>query len=203
MAQAGKTGTTTNNRDSLFAGYTPYYTSVVWGGNDDNSIQNGSQCTYARNIWRESMKRIHADLEYKDFDMPTSISTATVCKESGLLPLVGSCEACQKGNATYTEYFANGTVPTATCDHHVTLEICSATGKIANANCPASGIVKKVFIIGADPATADGPYIATEAFLSTICTHQATNATDAEKQNEEEEDSDDASFIKDLLNIGN
>ena len=177
MDQAGKTGTTTNNRDSLFAGYTPYYTCVVWGGNDDNSIQNSSECTYARNIWRESMKRIHANLEYKEFEMPTTITTATVCKDSGLVPLAETCEYCLKGNSVYEECFAIGTVPTATCDHHVALDICSTTGMIANANCPESGIVRKVFIIGADPTTWDAPYIATEEFLATICTHQATNTT--------------------------
>ena len=185
MDQAGKTGTTTGNRDSLFAGYTPYYTCVVWGGNDDNSLQNGSNCTYARNIWRETMKRIHADLEYKEFEMPTSITTATVCKDSGLVPLAETCEFCQKGNAVYTEYFANGTVPTATCDHHVALDICSVTGMIANANCPESSIVKKVFIIGADPTTQDAPYIATEQFLSTICTHQPVDTPDDEPNSEE------------------
>lgn len=193
MDQAGKTGTTTNNRDSLFAGYTPYYTCVVWGGNDDNSIQVGSECTYARNIWREAMKRIHADLEYKSFEMPTSITTATVCKDSGLIPLAETCEFCQKGSAVYTEYFANGTVPTATCDHHVALDICSETGMIANANCPTSGIVKKVFIIGADPTTMDAPYIATEEFLATICTHQSTtNVTepDSEATESDTEESD-------------
>lgn len=42
MAQAGKSGTTTLNRDALFAGFTPYYTCVVWGGYDDNSIQSAT-----------------------------------------------------------------------------------------------------------------------------------------------------------------
>ena len=189
MAQAGKTGTTTSNRDSLFAGYTPYYTCVVWGGNDDNSIQIGDQCTYARNIWRESMKRIHSGLEKKEFEMPSSITSATVCRESGLVPLAETCEFCQKGNAVYTEYFANGTVPTKTCDHHVALDICSETGMIANANCPESSIIKKVFIIGADPTTLDAPYIATEEFLSTICTHQASETPeepDVEGDSEQE-----------------
>lgn len=187
MAQAGKTGTTTSNRDSLFAGYTPYYTAVVWGGNDDNSIQKGSECVYSRNIWRESMKRIHADLEYKDFEMPSTITKAAVCRDSGLLPLVETCEFCQKGSAVYEEYFANGTIPTATCDHHVALDICSETGKIANANCPESGIVKKVFIVGADPNTMDGAYIATEEFLATICTHQAPEEPESEEPESESE----------------
>ena len=51
MAQAGKTGTTTKNRDALFAGYTPYYTCVVWGGFDDNAPQSSGQTSYPRRIW--------------------------------------------------------------------------------------------------------------------------------------------------------
>ena len=174
MPQAGKTGTTTSNRDSLFAGYTPYYTCVVWGGNDDNSVQVGSQCTYARNIWRETMKRIHADLEYKNFTKPSGITSASVCKESGKVPVSGVCDLCQKGNAIISEYFATGTVPSSSepCDHHVQLNICSETGLIANENCPIEQVVQKTFIIGGDPETSDKAYIATEEFLATICTHQ-------------------------------
>ena len=192
MAQAGKTGTTTSNRDSLFAGYTPYYTCVVWGGNDDNSIQIFENCTYARNIWREAMKRIHSGLEFKDFEKPKSITTAAVCRESGLVPLAGTCELCQKGNAIYEEHFVNGTVPTGTCDHHVTLDICSETGMIANANCPTTSIIQKIFIVGGDPTTVDAPYIATEEFLSTICTHQAPEEPDEPEteDTESEEDSE-------------
>ena len=171
MDQAGKTGTTTNNRDSLFAGYTPYYTCVVWGGNDDNSIQNSGECTYARNIWRESMRRIHEGLEYKEFKMPTSITSLNVCKDSGLLPADETCQFCQKGSAVYEEYFIIGQTPTTQCTHHVALDICSASGMIANANCTHT--VKKVFIVGCDPTTLDSKYIATEQFLATICTQHA------------------------------
>ena len=63
MAQAGKSGTTTLNRDALFAGFTPYYTCVVWGGYDDNSIQSATG--YPKNLWKAVMKRIHADLRQK------------------------------------------------------------------------------------------------------------------------------------------
>lgn len=66
MAQAGKSGTTTLNRDALFAGFTPYYTCVVWGGYDDNSIQSATG--YPKNLWKAVMKRIHADLKAKDFE---------------------------------------------------------------------------------------------------------------------------------------
>ena len=36
MPVAGKTGTTSDNKDLWFCGYTPYYTCAVWGGCDDN-----------------------------------------------------------------------------------------------------------------------------------------------------------------------
>lgn len=184
MDQAGKTGTTTANRDSLFAGYTPYYTCVVWGGNDDNSAQTGSQCTYARNIWREAMKRIHEDLPYKSFEQPSGITSASVCRESGKLPILGVCDLCPKGSAIITEYFAAGTVPIEQCDHHILLNICSATGMIANANCPPEQVVQRTFIVGGDPLSADGPYIATPEFLATICPHQPVVETPAEPEPE-------------------
>lgn len=187
MDQAGKTGTTTANRDILFAGYTPYYTCAVWGGHDDNSTQT-DEYHYVKNIWREAMKRIHKDLEYKEFKKPSSITKAEVCMDSGLVPLAETCALCIKGNPIYEEYFTVGTVPTATCDHHVSLDICSETGKIANANCPETGIVQKVFIIGADPTTYDGPYIATEEFLATICTHQAPEKPNTETPNTQKPD---------------
>ena len=177
MDQAGKSGTTTANRDTLFAGYTPYYTCVVWGGNDDNSKQSGSLCTYSKNIWNKAMKRIHEDLPYKSFEMPSGITTAVVCNESGKLPVIGTCDLCVKGNATYTEYFATGTVPVETCDHHVTLNICTVTGLIANTNCPASSVATITYLMGGDATTADAPYMCTPEYLATICSHQPEQTT--------------------------
>ncbi len=109
MAQAGKSGTTTSNRDSLFAGFTPYYTLVVWGGYDDNSKQ--SSTIYTKNIWHDVMERIHEDLEsITEFEMPAGITEATVCKSTGLL--AGS------GCTAVTDYFDEDNVPTETCTAH-------------------------------------------------------------------------------------
>ena len=170
MAQAGKSGTTTNSRDSLFAGYTPYYTCVIWGGYDDNSKQKDSNTTYTKNIYREVMKRIHEGLAYKDFTRPSGITSASVCSKSGLKP-TEACSHAQGGSAVYTEYFANGTVPTATCSTHITLNICQVTGMVANANCPAESVVQKVFLYGGSSGTSNNDYTATDQFINTICTH--------------------------------
>ncbi|MBP3487708.1 MAG: PBP1A family penicillin-binding protein [Roseburia sp.] len=169
MAQAGKSGTTTKNRDCLFAGYTPYYTCVVWGGYDDNAVQSGSQTAYPKKIWKAVMSRIHEDLEYKDFEKPDGIVTATVCKESGKLAIDGVCTNDPRGNAAYTEYFAEGTQPTEYCDHHILMNICADSGQLAGPNCPNT-YATGVYITGGTPTTEDAPYLLTEEALANTCT---------------------------------
>lgn len=167
MAQAGKSGTTTSNRDALFAGFTPYYTCVVWGGYDDNSKQYSTG--YPKNLWRSVMKRIHADLEAKDFKKPSDITQATVCAKSGLLPEPDVCSNDPRGSGQYTEYFAAGTAPTETCDKHVALSICKESGEIAGPYCPEEDVETKVFILGADPGSPEYEYCATEEFMNKVC----------------------------------
>ena len=160
QAIAGKTGTTTKNRDALFAGFTPYYTCVVWCGYDDNSPQSKSgQTNSPKNLWRSVMSRIHEGLEYKDFTQPDGIVTATVCKKSGKLAVEGLCDCDPRGSMVETEYFAAGTEPTEVCDHHISATICTASGMLANEFCPAETRQTSVYIIGGSPNTEDGPYL--------------------------------------------
>lgn len=156
MAQAGKSGTTTANRDALFAGYTPYYTCVIWGGYDDNSKQNGATTGYPKNLWKATMSRIHENLKVKDFKKPSGIKKMTVCKKSGLLPEAGVCSSDPRGSQDYLEYFASGEAPSKTCDYHVSLSVCSTSHEIANEYCPE--VVKRTFITGSSPGSADYAY---------------------------------------------
>ena len=174
MAQAGKSGTTTSNRDALWAGYTPYYTCVVWGGYDDNSKQSGSKTSYPKNIWRNVMKRIHEGLEYRDFPMPSGITSATVCKKSGLLGLEDVCALDPRGSMLYSEYFSSGSVPSQTCDHHVALDVCAESGMIAGIYCP--NITKSVFIVNGTPGTQDGDILYNEQLLNNVCTLHDANS---------------------------
>ena len=160
MPTAGKTGTTTKNRDTVFAGYTPYYTAAVWGGYDDNTEQ--TYTAYSKLIWHSVMQRIHENLPRKEFTQPSGIVTATVCKKSGKLAIEGVCDADPRGSMVYTEYFDKDSVPTETCDHHVKVDICSASGQIAGEYCPVENRVPTVYIIGGTAETEDGPYLITE-----------------------------------------
>ena len=142
MAIAGKTGTTSNNVDVWFAGYTPYYTCSVWAGYDNNVHMNGSgETNTAKNLWKAIMGRMHENLEYRTFTMPEGITTATVCTKSGKRPN-GLCEL---DGSTITEIFDQSTVPGGEdiCAMHVMGTVCAATGLRASDTCPyiAPGVI--------------------------------------------------------------
>lgn len=180
MTLAGKSGTTTKNRDCLFAGFSPYYTCVVWGGFDDNAPQSGSTTSYAKRIWKASMSRIHEGLENKDFTQPSGIVQAQVCSKSGKLAIAGVCDADPRGSMVYTEYFADGTVPTDYCDHHISASICNESGMLANEFCPAGSVSSGIYLIGGSAGTQDSDYMLTDDILNSSCNiHNAASAQPA------------------------
>ena len=166
MPQAGKSGTTSSDRDALFAGYTPYYTCVVWGGYDDNAEL--SYTTYPKTLWKSVMGRIHENLDYKDFDKPDGITTATVCKKSGKLAVAGLCDSDPRGSMVESEYFASGTVPKDYCDHHVRVTIDLSTGGIATDTCPEELRSSNVYITGGSAGTQDAPYLLTDDLANSL-----------------------------------
>ncbi|MDD2969059.1 MAG: PBP1A family penicillin-binding protein [Lachnospiraceae bacterium] len=132
MSMAGKTGTTSDYKDVWFSGYTPYYTATTWAGYDNNTSLSGSgEKNLAKTLWRSVMAKIHEELPNESFDVPAGIVTATVCSKSGKLPIAGLCDS------TLTkEYFAEGTVPTESCDVHYQGGICVYSGLPASDLCP-------------------------------------------------------------------
>ena len=69
---AGKTGTTDDNKDAYFMGYTPNIVAGVWVGNDDNtalnkSIQGG---TVPALIWKDIMKVATEPYGKAEFNYP-------------------------------------------------------------------------------------------------------------------------------------
>ena len=171
MPVAGKTGTASNNNDLWFCGYTPYYTASIWSGFDNNFSQINQ--SYQQDIWRTIMERVHATLElpYKEFTIPDSVVTARVCTKSGKLAVDGVCDHAEGGSTVRTEYFAKGTVPLEKCDVHIKASICSETGKLAGAGCPAEHVTEKVLLLKKEPelhdwegnvipyTTSDTPYL--------------------------------------------
>ena len=90
-----------------------------------------AQKNITKYLWRNIMARVHEELPSEKFPIPEGIIQAEVCNSSGLLPIPGVCD----GN-TYTEYFADGTVPTESCSVHYQGDICSYDGLPAAPECP-------------------------------------------------------------------
>lgn len=136
MAVAGKTGTTDNDVDRWFAGYTPYYTAVVWCGYDYPEAMVLKDKTSDENpavtMWQKVMAGIHQGLEPASFRKPTDVVQVSYCCDSGLL----ATEACRKdarGDRTVTGELCLDDVPTGYCTTHVMVDICG--DHVANEYC--------------------------------------------------------------------
>ena len=144
MPIAGKTGTTSDNKDFVFAGYTPYYVATIWTGYSQPApINNGGN--YHLTIWGKIMSEIHENLEYKSFpkiDIDSSgVSEIKICTVSGKRA-TALCEA-DPNHVVKSEFFTSAQKPSEYCDLHVEVEICSESQKIANEYCPADERIKE------------------------------------------------------------
>ncbi len=69
---AGKTGTTDDNKDAYFVGYTPNIVTGVWVGSDDNSVMNKSiqGGTVPALIWKDVMQVATEPYGNAEFNYP-------------------------------------------------------------------------------------------------------------------------------------
>lgn len=79
----GKTGSTDDNMDRWFVGYTPYYSAAVWVGYDEQRVISYAGNNPALTIWSAVMKRVHEDLPNKSFEQPSTVKKAYICTNSG------------------------------------------------------------------------------------------------------------------------
>jgi len=140
MPVAGKTGTTTDDKDLTFAGYTPYYVSGIWMGYDTPKKIKYDK-SYHLIVWRTIMDKLHDNLAYKDFEKPSGIMTASYCAIQNSIPIPGVCEndyygAGYYGNMVSTDYCVSATAPKTECTVHKMYRICTETGYLAGSDLP-------------------------------------------------------------------
>lgn len=112
---AGKTGTTTNDHDRWFAGYTPAYTAVTWVGYDTPTAINvyGNP---AVPLWKSVMSKLdyedkptsfrdvlsYDDMKYRSVCSVSGLAATDVCREAGTVysqlteknaPRLGECNS--------------------------------------------------------------------------------------------------------------
>ena len=111
---AGKTGTSNDNRDLWFVGYTPDFVAVAWMGYDDFTSLGRKDWTGGSTVvpwWTEIMTAALKDAPKRDFPVPPGIVFAAIDAETGLLYQ----PTCPKKNKLL-EAFQQGTAPTAYCE---------------------------------------------------------------------------------------
>jgi penicillin-binding protein 1A len=108
---AGKTGTTNDQADAWFMGFSPDIVTGVWVGHDESRFlgfgETGSRA--AAPIWVDYMRVALEGRSARDFAVPDMIEFARIDRKTGLLA-GGSSES------TVFQPFLQGTVPTEMAD---------------------------------------------------------------------------------------
>lgn len=127
---AVKTGTTDDKRDNYAMGFTPLLSVGVWVGNSNNEKMNpyvASGITGATPIWHRFMAEYLKDKPVEKFEPPKNIKKIEVDRLTGMLPA--------DGEEKRTEWFINGSEPTAKSDWYQKIEICKIDGRVTNSGC--------------------------------------------------------------------
>lgn len=144
---AGKTGTTTDDRDRWFVGYTPYYVAGVWFGYSMPQSLSAFSASKAPSvvIWDDVMNQVQDLVEQRNQEWGEALKTfvdapgvisCTYCIDSGKV-YGESCKADPRGSRVATGYFTLATMPTEECDVHVMVDYDPGNG-VANSGCPGT-----------------------------------------------------------------
>ena len=111
----GKTGTTNDQADAWFLGFSPDVVTGVWVGHDETHFlgwgETGSRA--ASPIWVDYMSQALADRPVRDFPVPERIEFVRIDRKTGL-------RAEGAAEDTIFQSFLAGTVPTETAHKHRT-----------------------------------------------------------------------------------
>jgi|LSQX01.1.fsa_nt_gb penicillin-binding protein 1A len=143
MPSGGKTGTTDDDFDRWYAGYTPYYTCIVWYGFDVNkTIVPVSGTSPAVPLWKAVMEKVHENLEPVEFFQPSgTVVKASYCRDSGLVP-TDACRNDIRGSRVSTGTFLAEDVPTGACHVHRYVTIDSESKQLATPYCPVENLTR-------------------------------------------------------------
>lgn len=156
---AAKTGTTNDNKDLYFCGFTPDLVAACWYGYDNNKTITSASSSCGE-LWNTVFEKIYKfyednDIPYtKTFAIPGSVGYAEntgirICTISGKLAtdacendiayITGEAESCVTSNF----YYLKTEPPTEYCDKHVLVQWDRKTKAICmpGCNCPESDLV--------------------------------------------------------------
>jgi len=135
ITTAGKTGTTTSNKDRWFCGFTGYYTAAVWCGFDQPEAISPTRVNNPSAVlFKKVMDPLHAGKEDKALYNSYLMKSVTVCLDSGKIATSACGEDVREISRTEDARVYSEDYPSEYCDKHVVMEICSHGG-VANEYC--------------------------------------------------------------------
>ncbi len=122
---AGKTGSTTSNKDRWFCGYTEYYTAAVWCGFDVPEVISlvGNTKNPACRLFKKVMEPLHEGLKSVPLYEEDKMVRVGICLDSGKLA-GDSCASDVRGSRIAYALVYPEDIPNATCDKHRLVDYC-------------------------------------------------------------------------------
>ena len=121
---AGKTGTSGEDRDRMFIGYTPYYVAGIWMGYESGERAVGGIAPTHLAVWDRVMRTLHegrlrgeSDGALRGFSTE-GLVRCRYCKDSGAV-CSGFCKMDLRGEREDSFYFLKGSRPTGLCHTHI------------------------------------------------------------------------------------
>lgn len=147
---AGKTGTSSGNKDKLFIGYTPSYVAGLWCGYDNGEEIHSMSKSHLK-IWDEVMLKIYEDVHERESFSTEGLEYLPYCMDSGR-EYSERCIYDPRGSRFEYGYFAGENIPRGKCDRHVVLMYDSLTKAVASPCCPDEYLVPVSLIYVSDRA---------------------------------------------------
>ena len=132
---AGKTGTTSSNRDRWFCGYTKYYTAAVWCGYHYPEVikLTGDSSNPACRLFKKVLTPVHQGLERAKLYDSSNFKSYSMCIDSGKR----ASKSCT--NVTSAQAYTGDMDDVGYCDKHITVTVCSSGSGAATEYCTLMG----------------------------------------------------------------
>ena len=164
---AGKTGTSSGNKDKWFIGYTPYYCAGIWCGFDNGEGSVAGLSVSQLDVWDAVMTLLHEKIVDDDNTERFSVEglyRLPYCMDSGER-YTDVCRFDPRGDRQAYGYFSIDNQPSLDCNRHVLCKYDSVGKGIANESCPDSHVVGVSLIKILDRAFPKEIYVTDAEFV--------------------------------------